>query len=225
MTSSSPDHKLAQALDLARREAELTTAALAEALSFNPRTVRRYLNGERRPERDTVVRWEQVCGASPDTLTALYDGSPATVQLPQPLARTGFPLRSGVVVAVLVVLVTLGAVLLLRKGDEPHAGAAAQGHPAGVAYHRFTASYVGDVWIRITPASAHAGEGHRVKLHWGKLRQEVERKDVARSLALFTAKNKPDRTPMQVTVEPAATIAFGEGDVPAGALDINQGWR
>jgi hypothetical protein len=28
-----------------------------------------------------------------------------------------------------------------------------------------------------------------------------------------------------VNVKPAATIAFGESNVPAGAQDINQGWK
>lgn len=88
-----PDHKLAQALDLARREAGLTTAQLAKALSFNPRTVRRYLNGERRPGRDTVQRWEEVCRLTPGALTALHDSSPAGPEPPRSRAR--LPVRSG----------------------------------------------------------------------------------------------------------------------------------
>lgn len=69
------DHALAQQLDLVRREEGLSTAQLAEALYCDPRSVRRYLTGERRPARDMVVKWEQVCGASPGRLTDIYDGS------------------------------------------------------------------------------------------------------------------------------------------------------
>lgn len=214
--SPGPDHKLAQALDLARREAQLTTAALAKELSFSPRTVRRYLNGERRPARDTVVHWEQACEATPGTLIALYDGAPASDILPP--ARARFPRRSAV--AAVAVFVALGVVLLLRGGGEPNPNE----HPKSVAFHRFTASHVGDVWIRITPAREHTGEFHRVRIRWGELIQAVDLKNLDRSRALFTAKTSPDRIPMRVNVKPAATIAFGEGDAP-GALDINQRWK
>lgn len=125
MTPPRPDHKLAQALDLARREAGLTTAELAKALSFNPRTVRRYLNGERRPERDTVVRWELVCNAPPGTLIAPYDGAPES---DPPPSRARFPLRSAVaaVAVIVAVSVALGVELLLRGGEQPNLGQAAQ---------------------------------------------------------------------------------------------------
>jgi transcriptional regulator with XRE-family HTH domain len=225
MTSPGPDHKLAQALDLARREAALTTAQLAKALSFNPRTVRRYLNAERRPERDTVVRWEQVCKTTPGTLTALYDGSPTSDTPPPSPSRT--PTRSLLrsAVAVVTVFVALGAVLLLRNGNEPDLGHAAQERPTGVAYHRFTPSFVGDVWMRITPARQHTGELHRVTLRWGPIMQHVDLKNLDGSQALFTAKTKPDNVTMRVNVKPAATIVFGERNVPAGARDINHGWK
>jgi len=42
---------------------------------------------------------------------------------------------------------------------------------------------------------------------------------------LFTGKRGLDRTPMQVSVRPAATIAFGESNAPAGAQDINHRWK
>ena len=128
-------------------------------VSFNPRTVRRYLNGERRPDCDTVVRWEQVCKAAPGTLVALDDGAPAS-DVPPARSRARLAFRSAV--AAVVVVVALGAVLLLHGGDEPR-------------------------------------ELHRVTLRWGENRQQV--------------------------VTPAAMIAFGERNVPAGALDINESWK
>jgi hypothetical protein len=184
--------------------------------------VRRYLNGERRPDRDTIVRWEQVCGATPGTLIALYDSSPASDVSPPP-SRARFPLRS--VLAAVAVMVALGLVVLLRGGDEPNSGDAAQPRPTGVAYHSFTASYVGDVWIRISPTHQHSGQRHRVTLHWGSLMQQVDLPNLDRSRTLFTGKNRPDHVSMRVNVSPAATIAFGESNVPAGAQDIKPRWK
>lgn len=222
MTSAGPDHKLAQALDLARREAALTTAQLAQALSFNPRTVRRYLNGERRPDRDTIVRWEQACKIPPGRLVALYDGPPAH-GVPPPRLRARLALRCAVAAAVL--FVALAAVLLLREGDEQNGGAAAQQRLTRVTYHRFATTYVGDVWIRITPAGEHAGQRHRVTLRWGPLQQQMDLKNLDRARTLFTGKGRPDHVPMRVDVTPAATIAFGEDNVPAGAVDIKPRWK
>lgn len=221
VASSRPDHKLAQALDLARREAKLTTAQLAQALSFNPRTVRRYLNGERRPDRDTVARWEQVCKTTPGTLLELYNGSPTSELAPAP-AR--LPRRAAVATAAALATL-LGAVLLWSGTDQPDRGAEAQEHPRGVAYHPFTKNYVGDVWIRITPTPQHAGALHRVALHWGPNAQNLNLKHLDRPTVLFTGKRGTDDTPMQVSVVPAATIAFGEDHVPAGARDINHDWK
>lgn len=224
VASSSPDHKLAQALDLARREAGLKTAELAHALSFNPRTVRRYLNGERRPDRDTVARWEQVCKTAPGALLALYDRSPTS-----DAASTSTRARPGrraatATVAVFATLL-LGVVLLSRANDQPERDAAAQQHPRGVAYNIFTKNYVGDVWVRITPAPQHIGEPHRVALHWGPNDQQLNLRHLDRPTVLFTGKRGTDSTPMQVSVVPAATITFGEDHVPADARDINHDWQ
>jgi plasmid maintenance system antidote protein VapI len=223
VASSRPDHKLAQALDLARREAKLTTAQLAQALSFNPRTVRRYLNGERRPDRDTVARWEQVCKTTPGTLMELYNGSPTNDATPTPTRAR--PLRRAAVATVAVFATLLGVVLLSRGTDQPDHRAAAQDNPRGVAYHPFTKNYVGDVWIRITPTPQHTGEPHRIALHWGPNSQNLSLKHLDGPTVLFTGKRGTDSTPMQVSVVPAARIAFGEDHVPAGARDINHDWK
>jgi hypothetical protein len=55
--------------------------------------------------------------------------------------------------------------------------------------------------------------------------QEVDLKNLNRSRALLTGKRNQDHIPMEVTVEPAATISFGESNVPDGALDVNKGWN
>jgi transcriptional regulator with XRE-family HTH domain len=224
VASSSPDHKLAQALDLARREAGLKTADLAQALSFNPRTVRRYLNGERRPERDTVARWEQVCKTTPGALLTLYDGSPTSDAASTSTATRARLGRRIAVAAVAVFATLLTVVLLSRANDQPDRDAPAQQHPRGVAYHTFTKNYVGDVWIRIAPAPQHIGQVHHVALHWGPNDQQLNLEHLDRPAVLFTGKRGTDSTPMQVSVVPAATITFGEDNVPAGARDIND-WK
>lgn len=133
------DHELAQQLDLARRMHGLTTAQLAKALYCSDRTVRRYLSGERRPPRDTVARWEEVCAAPPGTLISLYDrstrGAPsasassstsASVEAvtderaTAPEQTTGSRTRGGrgVIVGLLAVVVVVVAVLALVAGQD-----------------------------------------------------------------------------------------------------------
>ena len=70
---SAREHAFAHELELARREAGLTVAQLAKALDCVPRTVRRYLNAERRPARQVVVTWERTCRTRSGRLTDLYD--------------------------------------------------------------------------------------------------------------------------------------------------------
>ncbi len=55
--------------------------------------------------------------------------------------------------------------------------------------------------------------------------QAIDLKDLDRSRTLFTGKTKPDSVTMRVNVKPPATIAFGEKNIPAGALDIKPGWK
>lgn len=123
------------------------------------------------------------------------------------------------------VFVALGAVLLLGGRGESNLGDEPQERPTGVAYHSFTASYVGDVWIRITLAPEHIGERHRLTLHWGSVLQEVDLKNLDRPQTLFTGKNRPDHVTLRVNAKPAATITFGERNVPVGAQDIKPGWK
>lgn len=72
-TRSAREHEFAHDLELARREAGFTVAQLAAELFCVPRTLRRYLNAERRPRREMVVRWEERCGTRPGRLTDRYD--------------------------------------------------------------------------------------------------------------------------------------------------------
>lgn len=67
------EHAFAHELELTRREAGLTVAQLADAVHCVPRTVRRYLNAERRPARQVVVTWERTCRTRTGRLTDLYD--------------------------------------------------------------------------------------------------------------------------------------------------------
>ena len=125
--------------------------------------------------------------------------------------------------AAIALCLAVGGVLLPGAGDDPQLEPP-EGRPSEVAYHRFTKRYVGDIWIRITPARKHVGESHRVTLRWGPLLQEVHLNNLDRPRTLFTGKNRPDRVTLRVDVQPAAAIAFGEGNVPPGALNIKPGW-
>jgi hypothetical protein len=240
----SRDHQLAQALDLARRRHGLSTSDLAATLFLSPRTVRRYLNGERRPLRETVADWEEACGGADGRLLAVYDhadGEPSSAPSSgappdRPTAdaardRGGRPSarRAAIAAAALTVaaLIAIGAVLLSDSNGPAPGGAVAFDPPraASTALHHFTRSYVGDVWIRITPSPAHAGEVHRLGLRWGPLRQDVSLGKVAASRVVFFGKNNPDDVTIRVNVQPAARITFAEGAAPVGARDIKAGWR
>jgi len=70
-----PHLEFALELERARREAGLRTKDLAEAVFVDPRTVRRYLNGERLPTLETTEAWEQACGIEPGRLLEQHPGA------------------------------------------------------------------------------------------------------------------------------------------------------
>lgn len=98
--------------------------------------------------------------------------------------------------------------------------------PSPVAHHRFARSYVGPVWARITPASAHVNETHTIILCWGPLIRSVRLKRLGpASQSLLFEKGK-DNTRIQARIKPPAAITFGVGEPPDGnARDINDGWK
>lgn len=55
-------------LKQARDDAGLSTLELAEKLFLTRESVDRYMRGERRPSRDLVERWEELCGLAPGSL-------------------------------------------------------------------------------------------------------------------------------------------------------------
>jgi len=59
-------------LERARREAGLKPKELASKLYLDPRTVRRYLNGERLPSLETTEMWEQACEIEPGRLNRMH---------------------------------------------------------------------------------------------------------------------------------------------------------
>jgi len=60
-------------LKRARDDAGLSTAELAERLVFSREAIDRHMRGERRPTRDVVARWEEVCGLEAGSLVEEYD--------------------------------------------------------------------------------------------------------------------------------------------------------
>ena len=60
----------------ARNDAGLTTEQLSKQLYCARETADRWMRGERRPNRDVVVRWEELCGLHPGTLLDAYDALP-----------------------------------------------------------------------------------------------------------------------------------------------------
>jgi hypothetical protein len=68
------DREFGQALRMAREAAGLTTEQLARLLCYSPRTIHRYMAGERRPDRMTVERWETTCRARQGSLVEIWEG-------------------------------------------------------------------------------------------------------------------------------------------------------
>lgn len=77
LDSRPPHHEFALELERARREAGLKPKEIAEQLYLDPRTVRRYLNGERLPSHDTTEAWERACKIEAGRLLRIH---PETVR-------------------------------------------------------------------------------------------------------------------------------------------------
>jgi transcriptional regulator with XRE-family HTH domain len=121
------EHAFAQALDLARRQAGLSTEQLSTRLYVSARSVRRYQSAERRPTRQVVAAWEDVCGVEDGRLLALFaaldvETDPAAAPAGGvALAGRGgtrrrWPWAAGAVIGVVAVVVL--AVLVLGDDDD-----------------------------------------------------------------------------------------------------------
>jgi hypothetical protein len=93
-------------------------------------------------------------------------------------------------------------------------------------HHHHATGYAGAVWVLITPDPLTDGAAHRVTLRWGP---DLRRLDLPAlgpgPLSLVHRKTPGDRGVLLVEVEPAATVAFGEGPPPqAPAVDVADGW-
>lgn len=88
--------------------------------------------------------------------------------------------------------------------------------------HVYSGSYAGQVWINIVPEVE--GQYHDVHIVWGKWEyREVFL--VGESLSLILEKTKSDEVPMDVRIEPAARVEFGEGAPPGvDVRNIEKGW-
>ena len=133
-----PYHELGLELERARREAGLKARELAEQLFVSPRTIRRYLNGERLPTIELTQAWERACNIEAGRLDRLHpdaarnrpylvaDGdAPAAAARPDGAARTtgaGHPggrRRWAVMIALAAVVVGAAARGLTLLGGEP----------------------------------------------------------------------------------------------------------
>jgi transcriptional regulator with XRE-family HTH domain len=223
------DHELAQALDLASREEGLSTRDLAQALNCSDRTIRRYLSAERRPDRELVIRWEEVCHVEPGRLTALHDRAehrPAgddddeLDDAPQPTrARTRRRPWYAPAIAAGLFLAALGLFLVRHEWSSPPAGTAIvhkQARDSDIPHH-FTPSYIGDVWIRVTPTRGEVGEDHHVRLRWGPIQNGfVVKRLGAEGRTFVLQKNDREDITFLVKVDPPAAVHFGEGAPPDG---------
>lgn len=88
-------------------------------------------------------------------------------------------------------------------------------------------SYIGKVWIKITPQKANAGLVHTYTLCWGSwVYKRSHPFDSTESISLVHIKG-PDTRPvaLRVKVSPPAYVIVGQGEPPGrNIIDINDGW-
>lgn len=114
---------------------------------------------------------------------------------------------------------------VLTPSVEPIVTSEPEPEPIPDSYHHnHRKKYTGQVWIHITPAPGNEGKRHAIHIVWGS----AERKGtfwIEESLSLLHDKTKPDSITMDVHVDPAAMVEFGEGAPPRGETEkIHKGW-
>ena len=134
--------------------------------------------------------------------------------------------RVWVGVAVGVVLVA-GALLAVayERDDGAGAGDDGGGPEARSEYvHEFEAAYTGDVWIEV---DAPDDAVRTVTITWGEWQRQVIHETDAPAAYAFRkldAQAEGEVVPTEVTVEPAAEVTFHAGELPDGAIDVNEDW-
>jgi len=98
--------------------------------------------------------------------------------------------------------------------------------PAPEWFCQHPRDHVGHVWIRVNAAEDGLGRSHRLVARWGPHLREVHLPALERDpVSLVHHKLNPDSVPLQVQVDPPATITFGQGHPPdPPGINIDEGW-
>ena len=98
-------------------------------------------------------------------------------------------------------------------------------HPAPWTFGQHPDDYKGLVWIRITPATGNANQPHTVRILWGQYLFERELSIPDGPLSLTHHKTNLGSIPLQINVEPAATVTVGQGPpLDEEWVNIDEGW-
>ena len=98
-------------------------------------------------------------------------------------------------------------------------------HPAPWTFGQHPDDYKGPVWIRITPATGNANQPHTVRILWGQYLFERELSIPDGPISLTHHKTNLGSIPLQINVEPAATVTVGQGPPPDEEwINIDEGW-
>ena len=98
-------------------------------------------------------------------------------------------------------------------------------HPAPWTFGQHPDDYKGPVWIRITPATGNANQPHTIRTLWGQYLFEREPYIPDGPLSLTHHKTNLGSIPLQINVEPAATVTVGQGPPPDEEwINIDEGW-
>ena len=98
-------------------------------------------------------------------------------------------------------------------------------HPAPWTFGQHPDDYKGPVWIRITPATGNANKPYTVRILWGQYLFERELFIPDGPISLTHHKTNLGSIPLQINVEPAATVTVGQGPPPDEEwVNIDEGW-
>ncbi len=106
----------------------------------------------------------------------------------------------------------------------PSSSSAAPTGATTTTQYLFPETYVGPVWMTVTPS----GPGpHEVVIQWGSWARTVEVKADGPSSYLFKKSWDPSGAASPAVSaggDANVTVTFGYGAAPAGAEDVNEGW-
>jgi TIR domain len=93
-------------------------------------------------------------------------------------------------------------------------------------HHQHPQEHVGIVWVTVLHEAHNVGVEHRLTLRWGPYIRNVHwTPPSVEPVSFVHHKINPDVVTLHASVDPPATVTFGQGQPPRGhAINIDEGW-